>query len=290
MVDRSSPLGEATVNAHVSPVLLRQEIGRRLRAARESAGLPLETAAPLLETSTSTLSRIEKGITAVTVHLVRSMMDVYNRRLDELVDMVRAARRPGWWKAYGISDTDFVALETGASLVNEYQLSFVPGLLQTADYTRALFEAGRRPQDEEWIINQLTVRSIRQERLTDEQHPLRLNAVIHEFVLRYPIGGREVMLAQLRHLALITELPTVTLRVLPASVISNEAMEGSFIVLDFPDKELPSIGQLVHAFGPERKDKAEPVRVARLRFEHLRSLALAPAESVGLIERVAEEL
>ena len=222
------PLGEATtVNAHVSPVLLRQEIGRRLRAAREAAGLPLETAAPLLETSTSTLSRIEKGITAVTVHLVRSMMDVYNRRLDELVEMVRAARLPGWWKAYGISDTDFVALETGASRMLNYELSYVPGLLQIADYTRALFEAVRRPPDEEWIINQLTVRSIRQERLTDEQYPLALDAVIHEFVLRYPVGGRETMLAQLRHLALITELPAVDLRVLPARVISNEAMEGS---------------------------------------------------------------
>jgi transcriptional regulator with XRE-family HTH domain len=278
------------VSAHVSPVLLRQEIGRRLRAARETARLGLETAAPLLDTSTSTLSRIENGVTPVTVHLVRTMMDVYDQRLDDLLDLVRAARRPGWWKAYGISDTDFVALETGAGLVNEYQVTFVPGLLQTADYTRALFESVRRPRDEEWVINQLAVRTIRQERLTDDTNPLDLHAVIDEFALRKPVGGPAVMRAQLRHLALVTELPTVTLQVLPASVVSNEAMIGGFILLDFPSAGQPSLAHLVHALGTERKDKAEQVRAAKLRFEHVRSLALAPADSVALIEQVSTEL
>ncbi len=278
------------MHAHVSPVLLRHEIGRRLRAARESAGLALETAAPLLETSTSTLSRIEKGISSVSVHLVRSMSDLYDQRLDDLVDLVRDARRPGWWKAYGISDTDFVAIETGASLMSTFQPSFVPGLLQTTGYTRALFESVRRRPDEDWVINQLTVRALRQDRLSDEARPLSIDAVVQEFALRCPVGGIAVMRAQLRHLALVTDLPTVRLRVLPVPVIANEAMEGGFIVLDFPWPEQPSIVHLEHALGAERKEKAEQVQVARLRFEHLRSLALEPDDSRALIERVAEEL
>ena len=278
------------MHAHVSPVLLRQEIGRRLRAARESAGLALETAAPMLETSTSTLSRIEKGITSVTVHLVRGMSDVYDRRLDDLLDLVREARLPGWWKAYGISDTDFVALETGASAISNYELSFVPGLLQTAAYTRALFESVRRPHDDEWIINQLAVRSIRQERLVDEARPVSLDVVVHEFALRFLVGGADVMRAQLRHLVLAAELPTVSLRVIPATKIANEAMTGGFIVLDFPWSEQPSIVHAEHSLGTERKDKVEPVKAAKLRFEHLRSLTLEPADSVALIERVSGDL
>jgi transcriptional regulator with XRE-family HTH domain len=271
-------------------VLLRQEIGRRLRAAREAAGLALETAAPLLETSTSTLSRIEKGATAVTVHLVRSMSDLYDQRLDELVGLVRDARRPGWWKAYGISDTDFVALETGASLMSNYELVYIPGLLQTAGYTRALFQAVRRARDEEWITNRLAVRSIRQERLVDCERPLELDVVIHEFALRCPVGGLAVMRAQLRHLVLATDLPTVTLRVLPASPVVAEALESGFTLLDFPWQSQPSIVHVMHALGVERKEKIDQVRGARLRFEHLRSLALEPEDSVALIERVADDL
>ncbi|HEX5406854.1 MAG TPA: DUF5753 domain-containing protein [Pseudonocardiaceae bacterium] len=210
--------------------------------------------------------------------------------MDDLLDLVREARLPGWWKAYGIADSDFVALETGASLMSTFQLSFVPGLLQTAAYTKALFESVRRPPDEEWVINQLKVRELRQERLTDEARPLAIDAVIHEFALRYPVGGIDVLRAQLRHLALVTDLPTVSLRVLPISVIANEAMEGGFTVLDFPWPEQPSMVHLEHALGAERKEKAEQVRAARLRFEHLRSLALELGESRALIERVTEKL
>jgi transcriptional regulator with XRE-family HTH domain len=278
------------VTGHVSPILLRQEIGRRLRAARETARLGIEQAAPMLDTSPSTLSRIENGATVINVHLVRTMMDVYDQRLDEVVELVRAAKRPGWWKAYGISNTDFVALETGASLVSEFHPSFVPGLLQTAAYARALFQAVRRLPDEEWMDNQLAVRAIRQQRLTDEELPLRLDAVIHEYALCHPVGGPEVMRAQLRHLALITELPTVTLRVLPAAMVSNEALVGGFILLDFPAEDQPTITYLMHALGTEKTDRNELVWQAKLRFDHLRSLALHPDDSVALIEQVAEQV
>jgi transcriptional regulator with XRE-family HTH domain len=282
--------GEAVLSAHVSPILLRQEIGRRLKAAREATGLGLEQAAPMLDTSPSTLSRIENGTTVINVHLVRTMMDVYDQRLDEVVELVRAAKRPGWWKAYGISNTDSIALETGARLVNEYQMTFLPGLLQTSAYARALFRAVRRPREEEWIDNQLAVRTIRQERLTDEQQPLMLDAVIHEYALCHPVGGPDVMRAQLRHLVLITELPTVTLRVLPASMVSNEALVGGFTVLDFPADDQPAIAHLEHAFGSQRTDRTEQVWHARLRFDHLRSMALHPDDSVALIEQVAEQV
>lgn len=218
------------------------------------------------------------------------MMDVYDQRLDDVLEMIRQARKPGWWKQFGISDKDFVALETAASRISNYEVTLVPGLLQTADYTRALFNSGRETRREDWIANQLEVRLIRQERLTDEEHPLVLDAVVHEFVLRSSVGPTAVMRAQLRHLALINELPTVTLRVLPASTFSREAAYSGFSILDFPLPGQPSICHALHALGDERQDKSEFVEPARLRFAHLRSLALAPDESVALIERVVDEL
>ncbi|HEY7596329.1 MAG TPA: DUF5753 domain-containing protein, partial [Actinophytocola sp.] len=243
-----------------------------------------------LEIAGSSLSRFENGTGPVTVHLVRSMMDVYDQRLDDVLDLIRQARIRGWWKQYGISDKDFVALETGASRVSNYELAFVPGLLQTADYARALFESSWNARTEEWIANRLAVRLTRQERLTDEEHPLELDAVVHEFALRYPVGGPGVMRTQLQHLTLISELPAVTLRVLPASVVSNESMGGGFTILDFPTSGQPSIAYSLHALGDERQDKSEQVEPARLQFNHLRSLALGPTESAMLIDQVAAEM
>ncbi|WP_460406865.1 helix-turn-helix domain-containing protein [Actinophytocola sediminis] len=275
---------------HISPVVLRQEIGRRLRLARAHSELTLTTAAARLDLTRSALSRVENGVSAATVHLVRSMMDVYDERMDDVLDMIRQAKAPGWWKKYGISDKDFVALETGASRISTYELTLVPGLLQTADYARALFTSGREVRRGDWIENQLDVRLTRQERLTDEEHPLTLDAVIHEFTLRNPIGGNGVMRAQLRHLALVNELPTITLRVLPAATFSFEATYGGFSILDFPTPGQPSMVHALHAIGSERQDRSEYVEPARLTLAHLRSLALAPDESVQLIEQVADEL
>jgi len=277
------------VGSHISPVVLRQEIGRRIRLARRDAGLTIIEAARRLEISRSVLNRYETGEGTVSVHVVRSMMDIYDLRLDDVADMIRQARAKGWWKQYGVSDKDFVALETGASKVINYELAFVPGLLQTADYARAVFKSSRQSRPKEWIDNRLAVRLNRQERLTDDEHPQHLDAVVHEFALRTPVGGALVMRSQLQHLALINELPTVTLRVIAGTVVSNEAMTGGFTILDFPAGQ-PSISYLNHALGVDRQDKSELVEPARLRFAHLRSLALEPDESVTLIERVADEL
>lgn len=275
---------------HISPVVLRQEVGRRIRLARHDAGLTIVEAAERLELTRSALSRLENGISGITVHLLRSMMDVYDQRMDDVLDMIRQARTRGWWRQYGISDRDFIALETGASRISNYELMLVPGLLQTAGYAQALFESGGETRRPDWIANQLTVRMTRQERLTDEEHPLELDAVIHENALRNPACQPAVMCAQLAHLTLINELPTVTLRVLPASIFSYEAIYGGFSILDFPSPGQPSICYALHALGDERQDKSEYVEPARLRFTHLRSLALEPEESVALVERVADEL
>jgi hypothetical protein len=208
------------------------------------------------------------------------MMDVYDQRMDDVLDMIRQARTRGWWRQFGISDRDFIALETGASRISNYELMLVPGL----------FESGGEARRQDWIANQLLVRMTRQERLTDEEHPLELDAVIHETALRNPAFQPAVMCAQLAHLALINELPTVTFRVLPASTFSYEAIYGGFSILDFPSPGQPSICYALHALGDERQDKSEYVEPARLRFTHLRSLALEPEESVALIEQVAGEL
>src|SRR5215468_6081179 len=130
------------VGVRANGTLRQRQLGRELRRLREDAGLTLEEAAPNLDWSTSKLSRIETGQQSVDVHGVRSMLDLYDvggERWTEIIELTREARQKSWWHAYGISGQGYLGLETDATVVREYQLAYVPGLLQTEDYMRTLF-------------------------------------------------------------------------------------------------------------------------------------------------------
>ena len=129
--------------------------------------------------------------------------------------MTRQARKPGWWRAYGLDDAGFVPLEAEATLERDYTLGFVPGLLQTEDYAAARFQGTVLHRTREELTNQLRIRMIRQWRLTEEDKPLGLAAVMASSVPHRPIGGPEVMRAQRAHLAEAAELDRVSFQVLP---------------------------------------------------------------------------
>ena len=272
--------------------LPRRQLGRRLRELREEAGLTLDEAAPRLDWSISKLNRIETGRQGVDVHGVRSMLDLYDvggDRWTEIVDLTRQARQKGWWRAYGIRDQGYLGLETDAAVVHEYQLAYVPGLLQTEDYMRALFQSSRRCPTKAEIDRDVQVRLLRQRRLT-EQTGLELVAVVDESALHRPIGGVEVMKAQLRHMVARAALPSVCLQVLPASLGVHSGLNGSFIVLGFTDPDEPEVAYIEHTAGALHLEKEAQVRACRLVFDRLRSEALSLEDSATLIERLAAEL
>jgi transcriptional regulator with XRE-family HTH domain len=257
---------------------------------REQAHLTLEDAASRLEKTRSSLHRIEQGQTKADIHLVKSMMDLYDHYDPDLFDLVRKAALPGWWQAYGLAAHGYVDAESEASRVLEFQLVNVPGLLQIEPYMRAQFDAWYQPRSHDGLANAVAARLVRRERLSDEENPLHLHAVIDESALRRPVGGREVMCEQLRHLVAMAATPTVLLQVLPLTLGSHTAMNGAFNVLAFPDPAEPDMLYVEYPTGALHIDDQEEVREAKVIFEHLVASALPPAESVGLIERVIEEL
>ncbi|MGH4026890.1 MAG: helix-turn-helix domain-containing protein [Pseudonocardiaceae bacterium] len=272
--------------------LRQRRLGRELRRLREDAGLTLEDAAPQLDWSTSKLSRIEMGQQSVDVHGVRSMLDLYDvggDRWTEIVTLTREARQKGWWHAYGISGQGYLGLETDATVVHEYQLAYVPGLLQTEDYMRVLFGNSPPPRTQAEIDRDVWARRFRQRRLT-EQPALELVAVVEEYALRRPVGGVEVMRAQLRHLVAQTALPSVCLQVLPSSLGVHSGLDGSFIVLGFAEPDEPEISYIEHTAGAIHLEKEVEVSTCRLAFDRLRSEALSPDASVAIVERLAAEL
>jgi transcriptional regulator with XRE-family HTH domain len=266
----------------------RRQLARQLRMLRERSGLTLEAAAARLEFSTSKLSRIENGQQVVDVHWVRSMLDLYDAGTcwEQLLDLARQARQPGWWRAYGLNDRGYVPLEAGASLVREFTITVVPGLLQTADYARALFRSATRSLDAAQIEREVEVRMIRQRRLLAEDNPLRLEAIVDEAVLHRPVGGRTVLRTQLDHLIIAAELDTVTLRVLLTEKGEHPGLDGGgFTVLTFAERSEPDLAYIEHVGGAVHIEKADEVARCTLAFDHLRSAALSPADSVSLLER-----
>jgi hypothetical protein len=255
--------------------------------------MTLEEAAPALDFSPSKLSRIENAQQGVDVHAVRSMLDLYDvggDRWTELVALAREAAQRGWWRAYGLDDRGYVPLEAAATRVHDFTVTYVPGLLQTADYAGAHFMGAARQRSAEALERAIAVRMIRQERLTDTEEPLELIAVVDETVLRRPVGGADVMRAQLRHLVVASALPTVTFQVLPMAVGAHPGLDGAFTVLSFNALDEPDVAYVEHPMGAVHIEKDQDVATARLVFDRVRSAALSPADSVALVERVAAEM
>ncbi|PRW62788.1 Scr1 family TA system antitoxin-like transcriptional regulator [Actinopolyspora mortivallis] len=273
-----------------SPTFRRRRLARRIRRLRERAGLTQERAAAALDMSTSALSRKENGDVATSVHEARSMMDLYDIRDDELLDLARAARQRGWWRAYGIEDRGYVDLETEACSVLDFQVTTVPGLLQTEEYARALFLSGRFGVSSQQINNDVAVRMIRRERLTELENPLRLRAVVDEAALRRTVGRESVMREQLAHLLEQADIPTVELQVLPFGAGAHCAMNGAFTLLEFPDPADPDVLYVEYPTGSLHVEKASEVKAGRVLFEDLRSTALDVGESKRLIKAIAEQL
>jgi transcriptional regulator with XRE-family HTH domain len=288
------PVAESgSVRVRSGSTVRRRQLARQLRLLREEAGLTLDAAAPALDWSPSKLSRIENAHQAVDVHSVRSMLDLYDvggARWTELVELTREARRRGWWRAYGLDDKGYLPLEAEASLVRDFTVTYVPGLLQTADYARALFSASLRRRTTEGLERDVTVRMIRQERLISEERALELVAIVEEAALHRPVGGSAIMRAQLAHLMEAAALDAVTLQVLPAGLGAHAGMDGAFTLLSFDGLGEPDMAYVEHPMGAAHIEKEEDVARASLVFDHLRSAALSPADSVALVERAAAQL
>jgi transcriptional regulator with XRE-family HTH domain len=271
-------------------VVRRRVLAKQLKLLREQAGLTLEEAAPKLDFSVSRLSRIENAQVRIDVHWVRGMLDLYDvggGRWTELVELAREANQPGWWKAYGLGDNTYIAFETEATRVHIFSLGYVTGLLQTADYSRALMLAVPVLRTPEQLYNEVAARVYRQQRLTSADNPLDLVTVIDESALHRTVGGPDVLRAQLEQLTVLAGLDTVTLQVLPASAGAHAGLASGFTILHFGDLGEPDMAYVEHSLGALSLDKAGDVARARLTFERVLSDALDPAESLALIRRLA---
>lgn len=283
--------------ARSSPTVKRRRLATELRRYRDEAGLTIEETADRLEWSTAKISRIENARVSVLPRDVRHLLDTYgvtdNAARELMLSLARESRQKGWWQQYGDAVPEwfevYVGLEADASTISTYQAEFVPGLLQTADYARAVHRAYLINVSDQEIDKRVAVRLARQERLTAPDAP-QLWAIVNEAAIRRTVGGASVMCAQLKRMIEASQRPDVTLQVLPFSVGAHPAMASAFTMLSFPEPTDPDVVYIEYPTGTLYLEKTPEVQRYTLIFDHLRAAALHVDDSQAFVTRVAAEL
>ncbi|MGH3803215.1 MAG: DUF5753 domain-containing protein, partial [Pseudonocardiaceae bacterium] len=217
---------------------------------------------------------------------VEHLAAVYEVPADEtagLVRMAREARQKGWWQTSAVPKPYqmMVGLEQAATMMRQFELALLPGLLQTSDYARTLMTTIAPTTPIEVLENLVAARMIRQHVLTGAD-PLTYEVVLSEAVLRCPVGGSRVMRGQLERLLELTGAPNITIQVVPFVAGPHPGMEGAFTLVILPD--LPhDVGYVEGPAGSIYLEEQDHVRRCTMNFAVLSSLALSAAESAELI-------
>ncbi|MDX3326032.1 helix-turn-helix transcriptional regulator [Streptomyces sp. ME02-6979-3A] len=278
---------------NVNPTVRRRRLGQELRRLREIKGMTAEEVAERLLVSQSKISRLENGRRSISQRDVRDLCGVYevedHRVVDSLMQMAKDSRQQGWWHAFGdIPYSVYIGLETDAASLRVYESLIVPGLLQTREYAQAVIEGMWPEATPSEIDKRIQIRLKRQDRLTDPVNPLRFWAVIDEALLRRIVGNPHTMRAQLLHLAELSELPHVTLQVLPYDVGAHPGMYGKFAILEFQEAMDASVVYLEGVTSDLYLEKANDVQSYAVMYEHLRAKALSAEQSREFIVAAAE--
>ena len=229
------------------PTVQRLVLGGHLRRLREDAGITTERAAVVIRGSHSKISRMEHGRVGFKERDIADLLTFYGvgggDEREALLKLARGSNLPGWWQSY--SDIlphwvePYFGLESAAAFIREYELQFVPGLLQTEAYARAVIRLGTSVAEDE-IVRRAQARVSRQEILRRESPP-KIWAVMDEGALHRMIGGPEVMKEQLRHLLDMCDHPAVTVQILPFSAGAHRAMGGAFTILRYTEPDLRDV-------------------------------------------------
>lgn len=270
-------------------------LGSQLRRLREAAQITRETAGWEIRSSESKISRLELGRVGFKMRDVEDLLTLYGvtdpGAREPFLSMAKAANATTWW--HGYHDVlpswfaGYIGLEESASLIRTYEVQYIPGLLQTADYMRAVM-AGRGVYDSD-SERRVQVRSERQNVLLREQEAPRLWAVVDEAALRRPVGSPEIMRQQLSHLLEMMERPNVTVQVLPFQSGAHAAEAGAFTILRFAEPDLPDVVYLEHLAGALYLDKRDDVDVYLQVIERISVTALTPALTAEALAKLIKD-
>ncbi|GAA2748130.1 MULTISPECIES: helix-turn-helix domain-containing protein [Kitasatospora] len=285
-----------TVQPGSGSMVRRILLGSQLRRLREGCGITREDAGYAIRASESKISRMELGRVSFKERDVADLLSLYGvhdgGEREALLGLVREANKSGWWHSFndvlpGWFQT-YIGLEEAAALIRTYEVQFVPGLLQCEAYARAIFGQSRPVLAEEELDRRVSLRMRRQSMLTGGQGP-RLWAVIDEAALRRPVGGPEVMRAQVQHLLDLAEQPNVVIQVMPFRFGAHAGESGAFSILRFPEQDLADVVYLEQLTSALYLDKRDDVDEYVQVMERLCVDSLTPQQTTDLLAAILKE-
>lgn len=269
-------------------------LGNYLRALRENSGCSPATAGAHIRAHASKISRMETAHVSLKARDVDELLQLYgvdDAERAEIAQLVQRSAKPDWWQSYGEVVPDWlqqlIGLERDAHLVRTYETQFVPGLLQTEDYARAVVQSGHRLAPPQENAKRVALRLERQRRMTEPGAPV-LWALVDEGVLHRPVGGPAVMRAQLRHLLDMLRRPGVRLQI-ASYTASAAATPGTAVTyLRFGQGFLPDMVYLEHMTSAVYLDRLDDVDHYRAALDELSAFAATPAASRVLLEQALQ--
>jgi transcriptional regulator with XRE-family HTH domain len=279
------------------PTVRRILLGTQLRRLREANGITREDAGYRIRASESKISRMELGRVGFKERDVVDLLALYGvgdeAERDALVTLAREANAPGWWHQYADVLPDwfqtYVGLEEAASVLRVYEVQFVPGLLQTPDYARAVMVGGQSGAPPEEIERRVDMRITRQELLAKQGGP-RLWAVVDEAALRRPVGTLEAFRQQLEYLIEVTQNARITLQITPFRSGWHAAESGAFTIMRFPEEDLPDVVYLEQLTSALYLDKREDVERYSEVMERLSVESEPPERTADLLLGILRDL
>lgn len=282
-----------------APVLPRRRLRTELKRARQHSGLTQEQVASQLYWSESKVIRIENGASGVSVTDVKALLDLYGitdpGQVNLLVKLAQAARKRSPLGAYRDvapqSLLQLIEYESVASAIRQFETIFIPGILQTEDYARAVIENyyhDERPGSGR--LHALVELRLRRNALFDSGDAPSFHFMLDEAVVRRLVGGASVMGRQLRRLIEVADKPNVIVDIIPFSAGLNPGMRNPFEIIEFSDPSESDIVFMESRRGDIISDVTEETLSYREAFKELRKASLGPRDSLTQLVRIADEM
>jgi transcriptional regulator with XRE-family HTH domain len=274
--------------AGTSPTMRQRELGKRLRDLRNQHNLTVEDVGEKLLCSATKISRLETGARRPSLRDVRDLCTLYG--IDEagsaeLMSLARGAREQVWWTQYTDLKLDpLLGLEQDAVAITNYTMYYIPALLQTEEYTRAIIRAIAPKMDPEIYLQRVEVRMRRQELVLEKDSPPRYRVLIDEAVLRRSVGGPAIMAGQMNKVLEAEQRGKVIVHVVPFDVGAHGAQDSNFILFEFDENTNQTPVIFVEGLtGNQYLEKAVDIARYREALEYLRDSALNPRDSIRLV-------
>ena len=281
-----------------SPLVQRRRLRTELKKAGQTSGLTQDQVAGEMDWSLSKIIRIESASSGISANDLKALLQLYGVKdpgqVDSLVALARAARERSWWSAYrDVAPQSLLQLteyESAAQDIRQFETMFVPGILQTEDYARAVIDNYYEEGLSSNRLRALVELRTRRQDIIDAENPPSFHFVLDEGVVRRVVAGPSVMRRQLRRLIEVADKPNITLELIPFSVGLHPGMKGPFEIIEFADPSVSDIVYLESPRGDMFSDVPEEILKYREAFEGLVKASLGPRDSLTLIATIADEM